>query len=100
MSFTYLLPWYPLENSPGLADELRREVAPGHKLFNVPVTAIARRRDNDDVLFQIEDGSGRVAVVHLTWRVESDPTWPFTGIYESLESWFATGMIDDEEFDD
>src|SRR5262245_9089263 len=98
----YVLPWYPIENLPGLAEELRRQAAPGHKLFGVPVRAIARRQNNDDVLFQIEDGSGRVAVVHLTWKgkVETDPTWPFTGIYDSLESWVATGMIDDEEFDD
>ena len=100
MLCNYRFPWHPIEASPGLAEELRREVPAGHRLFNLPVKAIARRSDCDDVLFQIEDGSGRVAVVHLTWRVESDTTWPFTGIYESLESWFARGMIDDEEFDD
>jgi hypothetical protein len=60
----------------------------------VPVRAIAQRRDTDDVLFQIEDGSGRLAVVHLTWRIESDRSWLFTGIFESLDSWAATGMVE------
>ena len=48
-------------------DGLRRELSAGHPLYDMPTRAVGRRQDCDDVLFSIEDGSGRVAVVHLTW---------------------------------
>ncbi len=41
---------------------------PDHELYGLPVPAIARPVDTDDVLNAIEDGTGRVADVHLTWR--------------------------------
>ena len=51
----------------GIAQELLREVGVGHPLHGLPVRTLARRQDCDDVLFAIEDGTERVAVVHLTW---------------------------------
>jgi hypothetical protein len=46
--------------------------------------AIARSASSDDVLFTFSDG--RVGVVHLTWsgRAETDPTWPFARMFESI----------------
>lgn len=95
---TWLHPWRPIDPIPGLADEIHLEMAPGHQLFAMPVRAIARRGDNDDVLFLIEGGSGRVAEVHLTWRRETNPDWPSSGIFASLDRWAATAMIDDHLF--
>jgi hypothetical protein len=64
-----------------LTAELARELPPGHPLCGVPVAAIAYRNP-DDVLFRLLDGSGRLAVVQLTWSrgLESLPR-PFTKIY-------------------
>ncbi len=69
--------------------ELIKEVGPGHKLLGQQATAIARRLDQDDVLFVLADN--RVAEVHLTWgyRTESDPRWPRTTVYSSLGEWAA-----------
>jgi hypothetical protein len=40
------------------------------------------------VLFQVADGSGKVAEVHLTWaRVAECPPWPGSGLYDSLVDW-------------
>jgi hypothetical protein len=58
----------------------------------VPVVALARRRDQDDVLFGLADG--RVAEVHLTWsgKVEADSRWPRTTIFASIGNWAADRM--------
>lgn len=70
---------------------LRREVGPGHLLYGVPVQAISKSGANDDVLFRLLDGSGRVADVHLTWTgsFPERPPWPHTVLYDSIEVWAA-----------
>ena len=59
-------------------DEYAIEIVKGHPLYGVPVKAIGRRTDRDDVLFQLLRHLCDYAVVHLTWsgREESDPRWP------------------------
>ena len=65
--------------------QLRREVAPGHDLYGVPVKLVARFDGTDDALFELLDGSGRVAAVHLTWAKHHERLpWPDTGIYPNL----------------
>lgn len=70
--------------------ELHRELSPGHCLYGLPLRAIARRPDRDDALFSVEDGSGRVARVHLTWlgREERLPC-PTTRIYNDIFEFVA-----------
>lgn len=93
-----LVPWQSVTNDPsqaaGMARELARELSTGHPLYGLPVQTLARRQDCDDVLFAVEDGSGRVAVVHLTWSHSPPerPPWPGTVMYPSLEAWVAGGM--------
>ena len=60
-----------------LEARLRLEVAEGHALFNVPMSAIGVRLDGDDVLFRVKDG-GEFVVVHLTWTRSPPerPPWP------------------------
>ena len=101
----WLEPWYPVAHNPaqvaGMALELARELSVGHPLFDLPVRTLARRQDCDDVLFAIEDGTERIAVVHLTWTHSppEHPPWPGTAIYTSFESWVADGMnTDHKEF--
>lgn len=90
--------WYPIAGDSAQVEamehELRRELADGHPLFGLPVRAVSRRQDCDDVLFAIEDGSGRVAVVHLTWtrRPPDRPPWPVTNMYPSHEAWTIAEM--------
>jgi hypothetical protein len=87
----WIEPWQPIE-TPSEADalraELNRELPPSHPLSGLPLRAIGRRRDGDDVLFAIEDGSGRVASVHLTWRAAQEVLpWPSTTLFEDLSAW-------------
>lgn len=73
--------------------ELKRELSLGHPLFGFDVTTLARRQDCDDVLFSLLDGTGRVALVHLTWRGMPEPfPSPYTTLFENLESW-ATDVM-------
>lgn len=84
-----------------MSRQLSRELAPGHPLYGLPVKTLARRQDCDDVLFAIEDGSGRVAVVHLTWTQSPPerPSFPWTVFYPTLAAWAVEGMrADAEEF--
>ena len=72
----------------------------GHVLFGLPVSPVARRQDRDDVLFTLEDGSGRVAVVHLTYKNETEPLWPRTSFFPDLDSWLQVMKSDHDEFCD
>ncbi len=86
----WLMPWRAVseEEAERLCSELRAEACSGHRLLGVEVSALARRVDNDDVLFEIHP-SREVAVVHLTWRGarEPDPRWPDAEVFDSLERW-------------
>lgn len=71
--------------------ELQREVKPGHPLFGLPVAAIGQRQDQDDVLIELLEGSGRVAEVHLTWAGEKErPPWPATTLFGSFAEWASS----------
>ena len=73
--------------------QLQREVAPGHCMHGLPVELIARG-NGDDALFQLLDGSGRVAQVHLTWsKTQQRLPWPATTIYKKLEEWAEKIML-------
>ena len=78
---------------------LAREVAPGHPLHGVPVAAIGKHGGCDDVLFRLLDGSGRVAVVHLTWTQSPPerPPWPAAELFASGEAFAAERMRPDHE---
>ena len=84
-------PFGPIEleqDKLGLEAELRRELKSGHPLFDLPIKAIGRRFDQDDVLFEILDGSDRVAQVHLTWAGDKEkPPWPDHAIFNSFDEW-------------
>ncbi|HVL15676.1 MAG TPA: hypothetical protein VM529_24100 [Gemmata sp.] len=98
-----LEPWFALDDmatlAAGLERELNAEVAPGHALFGVRVSALARRGDCDDVLFQLHDGTDRVAVVHLTWKRNPPdiPPYPGTTLFTDIEHWLIDGMRRDHE---
>ncbi len=70
--------------------QLKQELPPRHCLYGLKVKFLARIDGQDDVLFLIDDGSGRVAEVHLTWskRQERLP-WPIGKIYDNFQTWKA-----------
>jgi hypothetical protein len=81
----WLEPWDSYESADEstrmiFADQLVKEVKRGHPLYEVPVRLLARG-NGVDVLYEILDGSGRVAVVHLVWQGPQVPPWPSTTIY-------------------
>jgi hypothetical protein len=95
-----LSPWIEPINPAGFARELQIEVLPGHPLDGKSVTVLAQAKDRNDVLFAIHEGPDvRYAVLHLTWRrkPEINATWPFTRLFESLESWLA--WMKEDHFD-
>jgi hypothetical protein len=58
--------------------------------------ALSEKNDNDDALFEILDGTGRVAVVHLTWATqEVKYPWPSTTFFSSLDEFVEKRMKED-----
>jgi hypothetical protein len=98
----WLEPWCPLAAGDPVAAafeiEMRAEVGPSHPLFGVPVAAVGRHNGCDDVLFQILDASGRVAVVHLSWVRHQEPLpWPITRFFDGLEAFASLRMSPDHD---
>jgi hypothetical protein len=77
--------WFPVdsEGAVALEAEFRREVPRSHQLHGRNVRAVARRLDLDDVLYHSDDDYS-MFLVHLTWRVERDLTWPWTVRYDNI----------------
>jgi hypothetical protein len=101
----WLRPWWPLAaegpDAAALEREMRAELGPSHPLFRVPVAAVGRHDGCDDVLFQMLDGSGRVAVVHLTWVQHQElPPWPITTFFDGLEAFASLRMRPDHDDDE
>lgn len=81
----YSSPWEALDSDNRFHAELHREVPRGHILFGATTHAIARRGDCDDFLFRVMDRDFSLAVVHLTWSTETDPSWPGTEVFRDWE---------------
>lgn len=75
-------------------NQLKTEVGPGHFMYGLPVRMVGRDGGSDDTLFEILDGSGRLALVHLTWAQGRERLpWPGTSIYRNFEEFAAEVMI-------
>jgi hypothetical protein len=91
----WLEPWVPIDGNnerTAFEAELGNELVLGHALHGVSVVAIARRRDQDYVLFSLRDG--RVVEVYLTWRdrSECDTHWPLAEFFASVADWSKRRM--------
>jgi hypothetical protein len=89
--------WFDVTTaSQALEAELHLECSSRHPLHGQDVEPLARRYDRDDVFFRV-GGGGTVAQVHLTWTgaTESNPKWPTTHIFDSLEEWAASVFTED-----
>jgi hypothetical protein len=99
---TWLIPWRPFpDGNPedGLARELYSELCPRHALFGIRARPIGGRQDCDDALFELLDGSGRFAAVHLTYaqHPEPDPQWPDTEIFRDWADFVRKRMQPDHD---
>jgi hypothetical protein len=92
--FDWPAPWRPLPFPDGRPDrvasieaELEREVPPGHVLYGLRCRAVAYNTDDsDDFVFVTDRADVQVAYVHLTWRPEHDPKWPYTVAYPGWDA--------------
>jgi len=98
----WLDPWWSTEGmDPHFHETFQRqlelEVPPGHPLFGVKVELIGRG-SGDDALFKLLDGTGRVAVVHLTWsKGQERLPWPRTTIYQDMQEFIEKCMRPDHQ---
>lgn len=98
----WLEPWWSADDldkkaRSGIDRQLAVEVPPGHEMFQMPARVIGRG-NGDDALFEILDGSGRVAVVRLTWSKSQERLpWPITVFYSSLKEWAENCMLPEHQ---
>ena len=81
----------------GLAAELQTEVSLGHSLYGTSATAVARRKDCDDVLFEIDLRDKPLAVVHLTWNGGKELDTRLLKLFTDWEEWVREAMLPDHE---
>ena len=80
-----LHPWEIVhaDDAEKLKAELQRELPAGHVLTGMNLTAVARRTDRDDLLFEVDGSLMPLAQVHLTWQKEKQPNWPHSRFYRN-----------------
>ena len=73
------------EQSDKFTDELHREVCEVHVLHATSMKAVARLKGRDDFLFCGLDANAPCFVVHLTWKQEQSPDFPWATKFASFE---------------
>jgi hypothetical protein len=74
-----------------IVEELRREVCSDHPLAGHRCVPVAyNREDENEFVFLTSNPELLVAVVHLTWKQEASPKWPWTYGFRSLEEFKAS----------
>jgi hypothetical protein len=103
-NITLLKPWEAIsdteeqQNHTALpCERLKRDLPGGHVLSRVDVKIVARRIDKDDVLCELEGAEYPLAVVHMTWRKETDPRWPRTRFFRDWQYWVEEAMLPDHD---
>ena len=92
-----LTPWHFVDK--GLTNQLEKEISRGHILYGRDVKTIARRQDNDDVLFAVFDSDFKYARVHLTWSQsrQTDKDYPTTTTYKDWSDVYENLFIPDNK---
>ncbi len=89
-------PWKRImDGGEELVAELQREVCKKHPPYGVNVKAVGHRIDCDDVLFTTSETERPLAVVHLTYSKEDDPTWPATSFFNGWGDWIENCLLGD-----
>jgi len=100
--YKFIEPWYSIDeysasNKTAMEQEVKNEIPKGHALYGEELHVIARRDDEDTVLYQIGD-SVRVAIVHLTWSGKTESIgFPVTTILKDVGEFIETVMKQDVE---
>ena len=69
-----------------LNDELHREMPEGHVLYQLTTEVVAVCTvTHKDFVYVTDDPEKPIAIVHLTWSQESNPIWPRTQVFTSLQ---------------
>ena len=91
-------PWEEPINPEGLEKQLTNELHKSHYLYKFKdcVKAIAKRCDNDDVIFEIRE-MGYV-MVHLTWNTQTSGKYPFYKMLPQDKSVQETIDLDSDEY--
>ncbi|MBT1696416.1 hypothetical protein KK083_05985 [Fulvivirgaceae bacterium PWU4] len=92
-----LPPWHFVDS--GLNNQLEKEIGRGHVLYGRDVKTIARRQDNDDVLFAVFDAGFKYAKVHLTWSQSKlvDNCYPMTKTYRDWADVYENLFVPDNK---
>lgn len=93
-SYSFPVPWQRTDQP--LETQLYRELSREHRLHGITARAVARRSDNDDVLFELFGNAlpAAFAIVHLTWSTHPgpDPLFPHTTLYANFEHVVEKGL--------
>lgn len=100
--FDWPAPWKPLPVPSGWLGlvesaeaELQSEVCERHPLYRVRCRVLAwNAEDTNEFLFATDAPDMPVAFVHLTWKRERDPTWPYTIGYSGLGAFYTAWSSD------
>lgn len=70
-----------VDEAAALRAELKRELCPSHCLYGLDAEPWLICWPGKDVAFTLPDG--RVALVHLTFKTETSPAYPFCRVFAS-----------------
>jgi hypothetical protein len=99
ININYLEPWQEVRDGNGtkFEREFMKEIRNRHPLYYCKIYTLARRIDNDDVLFRILGDHDFFVVAHLTWN----DSQPRIREFESIKDWEEACMIkDNKEYSD
>lgn len=93
----YLKPWHA--DDIDLTVQLHKEINKKHILHGKSIKTIARRQDNDDVLFEVDGAEFKYAMVHLTWAQKTleDPKYPKTETHKDWQDVYENRITKDHE---
>ncbi len=100
----FIEPWVEALDLPECGEYLKRELlkelSEEHFLSGQTLKVLAKRQDNDDVLFSLSEG--RLVIVHLTWIGRSERKgFPRTLVYQNKKEFWRLRLKEDiEEFND
>ena len=103
--FCWPWPWTPLPFPSGflgrvgsVEEELHSEVCEGHPLYHVPCRVIGWNPDDtNEFLFVTGNPAMPLAFVHLTWKAERDPSWPYTVGYPGWDAFRSAWLANARE---
>ena len=97
--YEFLDPWWATDGDSGpweqrFLNQLQTQLGPDHVMYGLPVRIVGSYGASTALLFEILDGTGRLAVISVTWEnVEHSLSLPDTTIYPSFEAFKTERMM-------